>query len=320
MKAARSHEYGGPEVLNLEDVDTPEISAEQILVAVRAAGVNPVDTYIRSGTNNYSAKFPHTPGMDGAGEVMAVGADVSGFAPGDRVYFTRTSTGSAAEYAVCAPASTYPLPDAVSFTEGACLGVPATTAHRALFGRANAQAGETVLIHGATGAVGTIAVQLAQAAGLTVVATAGTAEGEALLKDLGVATVLNHRSDDYLKPWQSLDAGFDLIVEMLADVNLDKDLKALGRKGRVIVVGSRGKVEITPRDLMARDAAVMGMAVMNVAPAELQQIARSLYPLLQGGLVKPVVRKAYPLGEVGKAHEAVLESGAAGNFVIDLSL
>lgn len=320
MKAVRSQEYGGSDVLKLETAETPEINAEQILVAVRAAGVNPVDTYIRGGTNNYSTTFPHTPGMDGAGEVVAVGANVSGFAAGDRVYFTRTSTGSAAEFAVCAPASTYPLPDAVSFTEGACLGVPATTAHRALFGRANAQAGETVLIHGATGAVGTIAVQLAQAAGLTVVATAGTAEGETLLRNLGVATVLNHSLDDYLKPWQSLDHGFDLIVEMLADVNLDKDLKALGRKGRVIVVGSRGKIEITPRDLMARDAAIMGMAVMNVAPEELQQIARSLYPLLQGGLVKPVIRTTYPLADVGKAHDAVLLSGAAGNHVIDLSL
>lgn len=320
MKAVRSHQHGGPEVLNLETVETPDISAEQILVAVKAAGVNPVDTYIRSGTNGYTASFPHTPGMDGAGEVVAVGDAVSGFAVGDRVYFTRTSTGSAAEYAVCAPASTYPLPDAVSFVEGACLGIPATTAHRALFGRADARAGETVLVHGGTGAVGTIAVQLARAAGLTVVATAGTAEGEALLRKLGVDTVLNHHSDDYLKPWQSPDAGFDVIVEMLADVNLDRDLKALGRQGRVIVVGSRGNVEITPRDLMARDAAVMGMAVMNVTPLQLQQIARSLYPLLQGGLVQPVVRQTYALDEVGKAHEAVLESGAAGNYIIDLSL
>lgn len=320
MKAMRSHDYGGSDALALETVDQPTISDHQVLVAVKAAGVNPVDTYIRSGTNNYSASFPHTPGMDGAGIVEAVGARVAGFKPGDRVYFSGNATGSAAEYTVCDPSRLYPLPDALSFTEGACLGIPATTAHRALFGRANAKAGETALIHGATGAVGTIALQLAKAAGLTVVATAGTAEGEALLKQLGADVVLNHKADDYLKPYQSPDTGFDLIVEMLADVNLDKDLKALGRKGRVIIIGSRGNIEITPRDLMARDAAVMGMAIMNIPTEELKTIARAMYPLLAGGLVKPVVRQAYALTDLPKAHDAVVSPGAAGNHVIDLSL
>ncbi len=320
MKAMLSHEYGGSEVLKLEDVAQPDFNDHQILVAVKAAGVNPVDTYIRGGTNNYSANFPHTPGLDGAGEVVKVGAQVKGFKPGDRVYFSGNATGAAAEFTVCDPLRTYPLPDSVSFVEGACLGVPATTAHRALFGRAHAQAGEKVLIHGATGAVGTIAVQLAKAAGLTAVATAGTKEGEQMLRDLGADAVLNHRTQDYLKPYQDLDHGFDLIVEMLADVNLDKDLKALARKGRVIVIGSRGKIEITPRDLMARDAAVMGMALMNIGPEDLATIARSLYPLLAGGLVKPVVRQTYPLTQLPKAQDAVLESGAAGNHVIDLTL
>lgn len=320
MKAMRSHEYGGPEVLNLEDTDTPEINDQQLLITVKAAGVNPVDTYIRSGTNNYSATFPHTPGMDGAGEVVAVGSAVQGFKTGDRVYFSRTLTGSSAEFTVTDPAVTFPLPDSVTFTDAACLGIPAVTAHRALFGRAHAQAGETVLIHGGTGAVGTIAVQLAKAAGLTVVATAGTPDGEKLLKALGADTVLNHRSADYLQPYQTLDTGFDLIVEMLADVNLDQDLKALARHGRVIVIGSRGKIEITPRDLMARDAAVMGMAAVNLSPRDFQQISRALYPLLQGGLVKPVVRRTYALRDLPDAHAAVIETGAAGNLVIDMSL
>lgn len=320
MKAMRSHEYGGSEVLKLEEVEQPDFNDHQILVAVKAAGVNPVDTYIRSGTNNYTASFPHTPGIDGAGEVVKAGSQVQGFKPGDRVYFSGTTTGACAEFTVCDPAKTYPLPDAVSFVEGACLGVPATTAHRALFGRAQAQAGEKVLIHGATGSVGTIAVQLAKAAGLTVVATAGTAEGEQMLRDIGADAVLNHRNRDYLAPFQDLDHGFDLIVEMLADVNLDQDLKALARQGRVIIIGSRGSIEITPRDLMGRDAAVMGMALMNTPAEDLATIARSLYPLLAGGLVKPVVRQTYPLAQLPKAQDAVLESGASGNHVIDLTL
>lgn len=318
MKAMCSHEYGGPEVLRLEDVEKPRINDDQMLIQVKAAGVNPVDTYIRGGTNNYSTTFPHTPGMDGAGEVVEVGTNVTGFCTGDRVFFHRCITGSAAEFTVGDPATTYKLPDSVSWVEGACMGVPGLTAYRAVFNRGQARAGESVLIHGATGAVGTVAVQLAKAAGLNVTASAGTEEGERLLRQLGADQIINHRTEDYLQPWHSLDDGFDLIIEMLADVNLDRDLKALARRGRVVVVGSRGNIEITPRDLMARDAAVMGMALFNGTPAEFRQISQALYPLLDGGLVKPVVRKTFSLANLPQAHTEILESGAAGNLVIDL--
>ncbi|MCH8553072.1 MAG: NADPH:quinone reductase [Natronospirillum sp.] len=320
MRAICSHEYGGSDVLQLEEVEQPPINDHQLLVAVKAAGINPVDTYIRGGTNNYTTTFPHIPGMDGAGEVVQVGADVKGFCTGDRVFFHRCVTGSAADFTVCDPNTTYKLPDSVSWVEGACMGVPGLTAYRALFNRGHAVAGESVLIHGATGAVGTIAVQLAKAAGLNVTASAGTEEGERLLRQLGADQIVNHRSEDYLKPWNNMDDGFDLILEMLADVNLDRDLKALGRRGRVVVVGSRGNIEITPRDLMARDAAVMGMALFNGTPAEFRQISQALFPLLDSGMVKPVVRQTFALGDLAKAHDAVLQSGAAGNYVIDLSL
>lgn len=324
MKAMQIKNYGPASDLSLVDAQKPSITADQILVQVGAAGVNPVDTYIRSGTNNYSANFPHTPGSDGAGTIVELGANVTGFEIGQRVYFSRNLSGSSAEFAACAATHTYPLADALSFEEGACVGIPYTTAHRALFGRANGKAGDKVLVHGATGAVGIATVQLALAAGMDVVASSGTAAGADLLRQQGVTNVIMHNEADHLAPYQSLasqsmDRGFDIVIEMLANHNLDQDLKALAFGGCVAVVGNRGTVEINPRDLMARDASVVGVALANVKPAELAVIAKSLRPLFEKGVLKPVIRHSYPLIELAQAHEDVLKSGALGNLVIRIN-
>ncbi|MAF17029.1 MAG: alcohol dehydrogenase [Marinomonas sp.] len=318
MKAMQVNDYGPASDLTLVDAEKPTINDDQILVQIGASGVNPVDTYIRSGINNYTASFPHTPGNDGAGTIVEVGSNVTGFSIGQRVYFSRNLTGSAAEYAVTLPTHTFPLANALSFAEGACLGVPYTTAHRALFGRAHAQAGERVLVHGATGAVGIATVQLALAAGMNVVASAGTIEGANLLRAQGVQEVIMHNQEGYLTPYQSLQTGFDVIIEMLANHNLDQDLKALAFGGRVAVIGNRGTVDINPRDLMARDAAVMGVALANATPDALKRIAQAMLPLFEKGVLKPVIRKEYALTELPQAHEDVLKSGAQGNLVVVL--
>ncbi|TDO97484.1 NADPH:quinone reductase [Marinomonas balearica] len=319
MKAMQITDYGTASDLKLVEVDQPLFAEDQLLVKVGAAGVNPVDTYIRSGANNYKATFPHTPGSDGAGIIEAVGKDVEGFKVGQRVYFSRNLSGSSAEYAVCATTHTFPLADNLSFVEGACLGIPYTTAHRALFGRAHAQAGNKVLVHGATGAVGIATVQLALSSGMHVVASAGSQAGAELLEQLGAHEIIRHDSENHLAPYQSLDAGFDVIIEMLANHNLDNDLKALAFGGTVAVIGNRGTVEINPRDLMARDAAVVGVALANVKPNELKRIAQSMKPLFENGILKPIVRKEYLLAELPNAHEDVLKSGALGNLVITIN-
>ena len=319
MKAMQMKDYGPASDLSLAEANKPSITEDQILVKVGAAGVNPVDTYIRSGTNNYSATFPHTPGSDGAGTIVELGANVTGLEIGQRVYFSRNLTGSSAEFTACAATHTYPLAEALSFEEGACLGIPYTTAHRALFGRANGKAGDKVLVHGATGAVGIATVQLALAAGMDVVASSGTTEGAELLRHQGVKTVIMHNEADHLAPFQSLEAGFDIVIEMLANHNLDQDLKALAFGGCVAVVGNRGTVEINPRDLMARDASVVGVALANTKPAELSLIAKALRPLFEKGVLKPVIRHSYALTELAQAHEDVLKPGALGNLVIRIS-
>lgn len=318
MKAMQVMNYGTANDLSLVDTAIPTINDDQILVKIGAAGVNPVDTYIRSGTNNYTTSFPHTPGLDGAGTIVELGKNIVGLKVNQRVYFSRNLTGSSAEYAVCATTHTFPLADCLSFEEGAGIGIPYTTAHRALFGRANAQAGDKVLIHGATGAVGLAAVQLALASGMEVIASSGTSEGAELLRQQGVSHVIMHNEEGHLTPYQSLETGFDIIIEMLANHNLDQDLKALAVGGCVAVVGNRGTIEINPRDLMARDASVIGVALAHIKPAELVLIAKSLHPLFEKGVLKPVVRRTYTLEELPQAHEDVLKSGALGNLVVSI--
>jgi len=177
MKAIRVHKPGGPDVLAYEDVQDPVPGRGEVTVRIRAAGLNPVDTYIRAGSYADLA-YPYTPGMDGAGVVESVGEDVTDLAPGDRVYCGGSISGTCAEVALCRGSRTHRLPDSLSFEQGASIGVPYVTAYCALFHRAHARLGDTVLIHGASGGVGTASVQLARSAGLRVIGTAGSQRGQ----------------------------------------------------------------------------------------------------------------------------------------------
>jgi len=331
MKAASVLQHGPASSLMIREmpIPVPDLGKKQMLVQVKAAGVNPVDTYIRSGTNNYTATFPHIPGRDGAGVVVSEDPD-GNFEVGQRVYFSSCLTGSSAEFTICQSSNTFPLPTNCSFEEGACLGVPYFTAHRALFGKANAKAGQKVLIHGATGGVGLATVQFAQAAGLIVYGSSGSDAGDTLLIEQGISAqyVLNHRDDNHMNPYMSSTGtpsestsqakGFDIIIEMLANENLALDIKALANGGTVAVVGNRGNVEVCPRDLMKVDGSITGVALGNVKPHELLQISQALHPLLVGSILKPVVRKVYALDQITNAHEDVLRPGALGNIVIGI--
>src|SRR5258708_11038907 len=197
MKAIRVHEFGVPSVLKLEEIPDPKPGPGELLVRVKAAGVNPVDAYIHTGTYVRKPPLPYTPGQDGAGEVETVGADVRGFKAGDRVYIagaghTVAGVGTYAERAICAPSQLHRLPVRASFGQGAALGVPYCTAYRALFHRAAAKPGETVLVHGATGGVGIAAVQLAHGRGLTGSGSGGSDKGVAAGEEHGPDAILNH--------------------------------------------------------------------------------------------------------------------------------
>ena len=317
MKAIRVTKYGGPEVLQLQDVSQPTPSGRQVLLRVTTAGVNPVDTYIRTGTYTTSS-LPYTPGFDAAGTIEAVGAEVKGFKAGDRVYTSATLTGAYAEYALCSEEMVFPLPSNVSFEQGAALGIPYATAFRALFHRGKALAGETVLVHGASGGVGTAAVQMARAAGLIVFGTSGSKEGRELILREGAHHAFDHKSPDYTDELMKLTGGkgVNIILEMLSNVNLGKDLTLLAKFGRVVVIGSRGKVEINPRDTMSRDASILGMTLFNATEPEVQSVHRAIFAGLENGILRPIVGKKFSLGQAADAHVAVLESGAYGKILL----
>ncbi len=318
MNAIRVHNFGPPEVMRLEKVADLRPGPGQVVVRIKAAGVNPVDTYIRSGTYPRKPALPYTPGADGAGTIESVGEGVTRVAAGDRVYTAGTITGSYAEEALCHESQVHPLPQHVSFAQGAAVNVPYATAYRAYFQIAHALPGEWVLVHGASGGVGIAALQLARAAGMIIIGTAGTDKGRKLVAAQGAHHVVDHHAPDYLERVLDLTGGrgVDLILEMLANVNLGKDLRVLALRGRVVVIGSRGTVEIDPRETMGRDASILGMSLFNIPDRERASAHAALVAGLENGTLSPVVGQELPLADAPRAHHAVMEPGAYGKIVL----
>jgi NADPH:quinone reductase len=319
MKSIRVHEFGGPEVLKLEEIPDPKPTSNQILVTIRAVGINPVDTYIRAGTYPLKPPLPYTPGTDAAGVIESVGDKVDRFKPGDRVWVSGTSDISLGTYSqktLCNPNQVYPLPDKLTFQQGAAVNVPYITAYHALFQVACAIAGETVLVHGATGGVGLAATQLAVSRGLTVIGTGSTQEGRSLVKAQGASHVLDHSNPAYLDEIMQITngKGVNVICEMLANKNLAKDLQLLARNGRVAIIGSRGKIEIDPRDLMKSHGKALG--VSPGTEAERYESTAAITAGLFGGILNPIVDQEYPLAEASHAHEEILSSGSKGKIVL----
>ena len=318
MKAIQVHQFGGPENLQLHEIPTPKPGPGQVLVHVHAAGVNPYDTYMRAGTYSIKPPLPYTPGSDAAGTVEAVGEGVKKVKTGDRVYTAKTVSGAYAEYTIALESQLNPLPDKISFAQGAGLWVPYGTAYTALHHHADARAGETLLIHGASGGVGIAAVQLARAMGLTVIGTAGTQRGLDLVKKEGA-----HHAFDHSKPNSAEEIlratggrGVNIVLEMLANVNLATDLRLLSPLGRVIVIGNRGEVTINPRELMSRRASVRGFTLWAATEAETVEIYAGIAAGLETGTLRPIVGKELPLKDAAQAHQDVLAPGAFGKIVL----
>lgn len=330
-KAIVASSFGPPDVLQLQTVPVPSPSAGQVLLKMYAAGVNPSDTYVRLGPHGPWAATPHllptppfTPGKDGAGVIQQLGDGVSGMAVGDRVYTTGSHTGTCAEHAVCAAETVHPLPDRISFAQGACVGVPCATAHRALITRCAAKPGEAVLVHGASGAVGLAATQLAVELGCSVVGTAGTAAGEAAIAALG-ATAVNHRAEGYLDAARAAlptasDGLFDVVLEMAAHANLVSDVSVLRTGGRVAIVGSTPQpVSLNPRLLMPKEISLHGVFLPAASAAEKEATHRALYDAMDRGALRPIVGTALPLAEAARAHMEIMEpsaGGKVGNIVL----
>lgn len=320
MKAIRVKQFGGPEVLRLEEnVPIPKPTDTQVLVAVRAAGINPVDTYIRSGAYE-KTNLPYTPGRDGAGIVKEVGCKVTRFKPGDRVYFLFNISGSYAQYTAVEEGMVGLLADYLTFERGAAIGIPYYTALRALClkSREKFKKGNTVLVHGASGAVGIACVQLAVSRGLTVYGTAGSQAGLRLVLEHGATEVYNHRKRGYIdKMIIDLNGqGPDIIVEMLANVNLATDMSIVNQNGIIVVVGCRGNVEVNPRLAMQKECMLTGLLLPNATEEEWTEMHEMMSQGMKDQWVQPHVSRIYPMHEMPQAHDDIMNTQSSLGKII----
>lgn len=318
MKAIVVREFGEPEVMKVEDVELPQPTGKQVLVKIEAAGVNPVDTYLRTGIHAHAPKLPYTPGKDGAGTVSAIGTDVTKWKVGDRVYTANSLTGTYAEYCLCNEVDLGQLPEKTTFSQGSGIWTPYATAYRALFQKAGLRAGETVLIHGASGGVGLAAVQWAKSRGSTVIGTASSDEGKRLIADLGADAVFDHTDEDHLGEIREFTGGkgVDVIVEMLANVNLERDFEAIAMFGRIVIVGNRGSLNFTPRLAMTNETTIYGMSLFNSSQDARDEIHSAIFEGLSSGNLSPVVSQTFSLADSPAAHKAVIESHTLGKIVV----
>lgn len=283
--------------------------------------MNPADTYRRSGDFSFAGiprELPYTPGFEGAGIIVEIGPPSKSPSPpfkvGDRVYFFGAP--SYAEYSSVNISNLFPLPDSLTFEQGAAIPVAYGTAVRALFQTASLKPGEIVLVSGASGGVGIAACQVASSLGCRVIGTAGTEEGLEIVRRVGRAEkVFNHRRVGYEKEIQAAvnemrgnsDGGADVILEMLANVNLEKDLRLIGRRGRIVIVGNRGRVEIDPRDLMGKESLVAGVMLPGATEEEFAELWARIGAGVRDGVFVPLVGKKFKLEEAAKAHEELID-------------
>lgn len=317
MRTVVMREFGDPGVLHLEEAEAPTVGPGEVRITVEAAGVNPADCYIRAGTYAFfKPDLPYTPGFDAAGSIEFVGSGVQDWSPGDRVYVSalleRRSRGTYAESFVCSTDSVRRLPAHLSSSQGACIGVPFGAAWRAVHQRAVVQPGETVYVHGASGAVGLAVVQLACAAGAQVIGTAGSEAGAAAVIAAGATDVLPHGKTASL----TQDRAPSVIVEMLANENLMQDLEVLAPGGRVVIVGSRGDLLFTPRLTMIKEADVLGMALWNASRSEWDAMNDGVEAALRTRVLSPVVERELSLADSAEAHREVLAHHARGKIVL----
>ncbi|WP_124067108.1 NADPH:quinone reductase [Clostridium sp. E02] len=325
MKAIQISEFGGPEVLRLVEIDEPIPSENEVRVRLYAAGVNPNETYVRTGTYSfYVPELPCTLGFDGAGVVDALGENVNHLRIGDRVFvaalLARHNTGTYAEKVVCDANSVYKLHESVSFQEGASLGIPALAAYRGLFHRAKIKPGETVLIHGASGGVGIFAVQMASSIGANVIGTANTDVGKGLVLAAGAKYAINHLTENTVCEILALtnNKGPDVIFESLANINLVTDLRVIAKYGRIVIVGNRGSLKFEPRLAMIKEADILGMALVNAPDHEYKESLYAIEGFLKSGILRPQIGTVFKLKDARDAHEQIISKNAMGKIILSI--
>lgn len=321
MKAIQVSQFATPDVLKVEEISAPTPTARQVIVRVHAAGVSPLDTYVREQSHGApTPPLPYIPGFELAGEIAAVGEGVTKFKEGDRVY-ANSFLGAYAELISLDANAVYPLPNCATYAQGTALSNSYPTAYYALFNLAKANPGDRVFIHGASGAVGTAAVQLARAYGMMVVGTAGSQQGLELVEKEGAHLAINHRDSGYLDKALEFTGGkgFDVILEMNATKKLADDVNIIAPFARIIIIGGTdGAVNLDPTPLLWKGASIIGLYIGLASPQELTQIHAAIYAGLENRTLRPAVAQEYPLRDAAKAHEAVRQASSSGKVVLTL--
>ncbi|UPW00687.1 NADPH:quinone reductase [Halorussus gelatinilyticus] len=318
MRAVRYHEQGGPDVLTVEDVERPDPGDGEVRVEVRAAGVNPVDTYFREGSYD-PPELPMIPGSDFAGVVDAVGDGVTDFAEGDRVFGTGLGNdrqGTYAEFAVAPTDRVARLPDGADFAAGAAVALVGVTAWRALVDHAGLDPAETCLIHGGSGGVGHVAVQLADSMGARVVTTASE-EYHAQLEELGADAPVEYDREDLADVVVEAAGRPDVILDHRLDQYLDFDAEVGTQGVRVVGIGNTEPAAGFENVAAARGKEMELRLMSMFNTPDMAAVLRKLARLLEAGDLEPRVSKTYDLDHAADAQKAVLRNSFLGKLVIE---
>uniref|UniRef100_A0A8D8SXT4 Quinone oxidoreductase n=2 Tax=Cacopsylla melanoneura TaxID=428564 RepID=A0A8D8SXT4_9HEMI len=321
MYAVQCKRWGEPKVLELTRVNKPPpCQPDEVLVKVVAAGINPVETYIRSGQYPTLPELPAILGTEVSGVVEQVGAGVTHVQVGDKVFGKPIlGKGGYSQYAKLKKLDVYHMPPQLSFSEAAVLYVSYFTAYRALHFKAQMKPGEWVLVHGATGGVGSAAIQIAKAHGLKVVAFAGTDSGKQYVESLGADVGINYNDIGcYDLAIQSIGGKkFDIVLEPFSNVMLANDLTMINKRGRICVVGSRGQIHVNPRGFMQTEVQIYGVSLLSQTPEEGRHTAAILTRGAAEGWVKPNLNHEFFLDELPDAHKAIMKPGShRGKLVV----
>jgi NADPH2:quinone reductase len=319
MKAVVYEAYGDPQVLKIAEIAKPKINPSEVLIHVKASGINPVDTYFRKGIREVPA-FPYIPHFDLAGDVVEVGSDVTNVQVGDRVWATNAKNASA-EFAALTSDLVFPLPSNLDYKDGAALAMPFMTAYLSLFNRGQLKKGESVLIYGGAGAVGHAAVQLAKEAGANVIATASNKEKALIAKKAGADEVIIYKEDNLVDKIMKItnQQGVSLILDMSLSENLEKDLQVIKLTGRIITIGS--PVNNTPpllwRQLNMKHASLIGVLLFTAPLEELISAGQAISEGFTKELYATHIGKVFSYEAAAHAHEALELKQFDGRIILD---
>jgi len=323
MTAIEIREPGGPEVLVPARRPLPQPGAGEVLIKVAAAGVNRPDVLQRKGGYPPPKGASDIPGLELAGEVVAVGEGVSAPSLGEQVCALVTG-GGYAEYCVAPAPQCLPVPKGFSLEQAACLPETFFTVWINVFQRSALKPGESFLVHGGTSGIGTTAIQLAKAFGCTVFATAGSAEKVTACKDLGADHAINYKDEDfvYVVNEKTGGKGVDVILDMVGGDYIPRDIKALAEDGRLSFIAFLGgpKAEVNFAAVMMKRLTITGSTLrarpVAVKAALAAELKAKVWPLLEAGTVAPVMAARFPLAEAAKAHALMESSGHIGKIVL----